>query len=257
MRIFYNIDDIPGQIQSPSVTVGSFDGVHSGHIQILRTVIDTARKSSGESLVVTFDPHPREIVNTNGNPIRLLNTVDEKILLLDKAGIENVLIINFNREFSKLNYMEFAEKYLLEMIGAKNIILGYNHHYGHNREGGGSTLETLQNKYDFTVNQVPMYGSEEFKISSTTIRDLISSGDIETANRYLWQNYFTLGDAVSEYEIIITHDKKLLPPEGIYPVQISADGLTVQTNADIRSRKIILHEPISTLHGEALIQFQS
>ncbi|MCD7963121.1 MAG: adenylyltransferase/cytidyltransferase family protein [Rikenellaceae bacterium] len=258
MRVFRSLDEIRGKLTLPAVTVGSFDGVHRGHMQIVNKVIETAKETGGESLVITFDPHPREVVNKNGNPIKLLTTVEEKIYLLGKAGIENIFIIDFNSEFSRMSYSEFAEEYLLKSIGARNIIAGYNHHYGHKRRGDKHNLESFGDRYDFMVYQIPMYGPEEVKVSSTTIRTMIAEGALTEANKYLWQDYTVFGEKVSDNELLVRNNKKLLPPDGTYCTAIENNGITSDCKCIVNGRNLIFSSSLNAIPGNTVVlRFQS
>jgi riboflavin kinase/FMN adenylyltransferase len=213
-RVFYSLDGIRGQVPNAAVTVGSFDGVHAGHRAILRVLAETAAKNGGESVVVTFDPHPRQVVGQDG--VALLNTLEEKLFLLERLGVDNVLVIPFTLEFSRLSSEEFTRRYLLEGIGAKSVVTGYNHRFGRGREGEGDVLEPF-----FEVVRVEKQQVADHKVSSTVIRELIRTGDLAAARRALVDPYFFIA-----HDGRYPHAEKLFPPDGVYPVTVD-DGEAV------------------------------
>ena len=230
MRIFYSLPEIEGQILHPAVTVGSFDGVHAGHRTILDKLKETADEIGGESVVVTFDPHPRQVLHPEDTSLKLLNSPEEKIYLLEQAGVDNLFIVSFTPEFSRLSSEGFVRRYLLEGIGAKAIVLGYNHHFGHGREGNRDYLEALKGRFDFEVCQLPKHDVDEQKVSSTVLRFLIDSGNLETAQELLGGPYFFIARkgecGLLEYD----EPLKLFPPEGTYPVIVDDGESLTATN---------------------------
>ena len=226
MRIFHSLPEIQGQILRPAVTVGSFDGVHAGHRTILGKLKESAARIGGESVVVTFDPHPRQVLHPEDTSLKLLNSTEEKIYLLEQAGVENLLVVPFTPEFSRLSSEEFARRYLLEGIGAKVIVMGYNHHFGHARQGDRNYLEELKGWYDFEVCQLPKHDVDEKKVSSTVLRFLIDSGDLETARELLEAPYFFIARKGECGLLEYREPLKLFPPEGTYPVTVD-DGVSL------------------------------
>ncbi|MDL2230412.1 FAD synthetase family protein [Alistipes sp. OttesenSCG-928-L06] len=235
MRVFHDLSEIKGQIRNGAVTVGSFDGVHAGHRVILDKLRETARQNDGESVVVTFSPHPRQVLHPEDRSLRLLNSPEEKTLLLEQAGIDNLFIVRFTPEFSRLSSEEFARRYLLEGIGAKTIVMGYNHHFGHGREGNRDYLESLKQTYDFQVFQLPKHDVAEQKVSSTVLRFLIASGQLDEANKLLGAPYFLIARRGECGLLDYDEPAKLLPPEGIYPVNVDSGESTVDTNLIVMS----------------------
>ncbi len=214
MRVFRSLDEIRGQIPNPAVTVGSFDGVHAGHRAILHTLVETARKNGGQSVVVTFDPHPRQVVESTG--VELLNSLEEKLFLLERLGVDNVLVVRFTPEFSRLSPEAFTRRYLIEGIGARSVVTGHDHRFGRGREGEGDLLESF-----FEVIRVPEQEVAGHKVRSTVVRGLIRAGDLAAANRCLVDPYFLIAEN-GEYP----HPEKLFPPDGDYPVTVD-DGQRV------------------------------
>jgi len=244
MRIFYDLPSLHGQIINPAVTVGSFDGVHAGHREILSCLRQCAARQGGESVVVTFDPHPRQVIQQEQG-VCLLNSLEEKIDLFEHIGIDNVLVIPFTPEFSRLSSAEFARRYLLEGIGAKTIVMGYNHHFGFGREGNRDYLEALRPEYDFEVCQLPKHDVADRKVSSTVLRSLIQSGDMASVNELLTEPYFFIarlsGNGLLEYG----EPLKLFPPEGTYPVEVENENSRFRTHLLIAPGKVLtLSDPV-------------
>lgn len=230
MRIYYSIDDF-SPVKNAVVTSGTFDGVHVGHKKILSRLTEVARKHDGETVVITFWPHPRLVLYPDDKDLRLLNTFEEKAELLKKQGIQHLLRIPFTKEFSQLSSAEFITRILVEKIGTKKLVIGYDHHFGKNREGSFEQLKLNGPKYGFDVEEIPKQDVDHVTVSSTTIRKSIESADLETANQLLGQPYMLSGRVVkgdqigrqigyptANIEIDSIH--KLIPADGIYAVHV-------------------------------------
>lgn len=243
MRVFRSLKDMHGAVKNPVVTVGSYDGIHKGHRYILEILKEESRRIGGESVVLTFDPHPRSVVSIDGGIPMLLNTIEEKEYLLEEAGIDNLFIVEFTESFSKLSSFEFLKQYLLDGIGTKVLIMGYNHQFGHNRQGDKDYLESLRLEYDFQVVQIPRYGIDDTKISSTTIRTLIEGGHMKETAKYLGEPYIIIGGFDGNSSINIENPDKLVPPDGMYDVEISLlrTSETISSTVKVYNRKIILN----------------
>jgi len=176
------------------VTTGSFDGVHVGHRTIINRLRAIAKDIDGVSVLVTFYPHPRKILypNTQGRDLQMINTQREKIQLLEKAGLDHLVIIPFSLEFSKMTSVDFIRKILVSKLHAKCVVVGFNHHFGHNREGDYEYLHELGKYYNFAVEEIPEQDIHNEFVSSTKIRKAILEGNIQRANAYLDHEYFVL-----------------------------------------------------------------
>ncbi len=217
MRVFKGFEELPS-FESAVVTVGSFDGLHRGHLSLLESVVDLARESGGESVVLTFDIHPRIVLGL-GDGLRLLTSVEEKIMVLDSIGIDNLVIIPFNRDFSRLSQEDFVRLYLVDKIGVKSLVMGYNHRLGRGNEGTHSELEALSRKCGFSVTKIEQWRSVEFdNVSSTTLRQLILNGDIERANSLLSRPFMILGRVDDARRVWVGEPLKIEPPAGRYEV---------------------------------------
>lgn len=234
MRIFNTFDEA-AIIRNPVVTTGSFDGVHIGHKTIINRLKMLARKYDGESVLITFDPHPRKVLypDTAGKDLKLINSHEEKLLMLEKAGLDNIIIINFTVEFSRTTSEQFVRDLLHEKLHAKVIVVGFNHHFGFNKEGDYRQLWNWQGLYNFEAEEIPEQEVYHETVSSTRIRQAINEGYIQRANAYLDHYYIIMG--ISEefqpphgsglpalLKINISEESKLIPPSGIYAVSVEA-----------------------------------
>lgn len=219
MQIFSANDVLP-VFRNPVVTVGSFDGVHLGHSLLLEIMRERAQASDGETVVVTFAEHPRKVLDAK-DEISLITSLREKILLLEKENIDNLVLLPFDEELSRLSPEEFLRDFLIGKLGAKELVVGYNHHFGHNKEGDAAALKGLEEKYGFRVHEAPCFDSRGEKISSTAIRKAIANGDMRHAERLLGHPYIIMA-AVGERGELMTDDaRKLLPAAGRYHVGVN------------------------------------
>ncbi len=221
MKVHFGFDTLPA-FHSPVVTVGSYDGVHCGHRAILSRINELAKSSGGESVVITFAPHPRIVLGT-ADGLRLLNTLDEKIVLLEEAGVDHLIVASFTEEFSRLSSEEYVRNYLVEKVGVRTLVVGYNHHFGHNKDGDFRFLQSLQNEYGFEVCEISRQQIDNEKVSSTVVRGLIAEGDMVHAKQLLGRPYILIAN-LKEY---VADPYKLLPPNGRYRVQIEGQGSAV------------------------------
>jgi riboflavin kinase/FMN adenylyltransferase len=233
MRVFYDIDEIKKDLNT-YLTLGTFDGLHLGHQQILKEVVDRSKKNSGRSFLVTFNPHPRLVLNSNVNKIKLLTTTEEKLKLIEELGIENVLVINFTKEFSQISSYSFIKDFLYEKIGLKEIIIGHDHQFGKGREGNREQLENTAASLNFSVDVIGPVTVNDTIISSTKIRHAITEGDIDKAAAFLGRFYSFEGRVIEGDKRgrtlgfptvnIAVEESKQLPKIGIYAGRIYVDG---------------------------------
>lgn len=220
MKIFYGFDNLP-TFRHPAVTVGSYDGVHGGHAVLLSAVRELAREHGGESIVVTFAPHPR-IVLESPVTLRILTTPEEKACLLERAGIDNLIFVPFTREFSRTDSREFVRRDLIGRLGVESLVMGYNHRFGHNKEGDFHRLHTLYEETGIEVREVGRCDIGGEKVSSTIIRQLIEQGEMAHAARMLCHPYLVIAD-IDAGEVRITDPYKLLPPAGCYEALVEGE----------------------------------
>jgi riboflavin kinase/FMN adenylyltransferase len=194
MKIYTDLKDFSAI--NPVVTIGTFDGVHQGHKKVIRRLQELAHKVKGETVIFTFYPHPRLVLNAENNGLRLINTLEEKKILLEAAGIDHLVIYPFTKEFSKLSYVEFVEQILVRQLGMKYLVVGYDHRFGHNREGKYEDLKVFADKLNFKIERQDVLNMDAINVSSTKVRKAIAEGDIKTANKYLGYRFFIKGDVV-------------------------------------------------------------
>ncbi len=235
MQVHRDITNLPS-FKNAAITIGTFDGVHTGHLQIIRQLKKEAQQNNGETVIITFDPHPRMILNRikGQPPIKLLNTLTEKIELLNKQDIDHLVIVPFTLEFSNQSAEEYIKDFLVSKFHPKTIITGYDHRFGKNRTGDYKLLEKYQDKYNYRVKEIPEHVLDHVTISSTKIRHALSEGDISTTNEYLGYDYFFEGTVINGNKLgrtlgyptanlLINGKNKLIPANGIYAVTVDID----------------------------------
>ncbi len=216
------------------VTIGTFDGAHLGHKAILNRVVETAKKENLDSVVLTFFPHPRMVLQQISD-IKLINTIDERTQLLKKSGLDHLVIHPFTHAFSRLTALEYVRDILVNSLKAKKIIIGYDHRFGRNRNADIDDLKEFGRTYNFEVEEISAKEIDDVAISSTKIRKALNEGDIETANSYLGYNYMISGEVVQGKAIGRTikyptanlklkENYKLIPKNGVYVVQSKIDS---------------------------------
>ena len=230
MRIYQDLSEVPYN-KNTVLTLGTFDGIHLGHKQIVGEVVRKASDLGSRSFVVTFYPHPRNVISGQ-NDIRLLSTPDEKARMFEEFGIQNLLIIKFTKEFSQLSPDKFIENYIINGIGAREIVIGYDHHFG---RGRGGDIEFLKNKgidSGFKVTAVPAFKLDGITVSSSKIRKAVMEGNLSQANNFIGRNYSFSGIVIKgdkrgrelgfpTANLKIENDEKLLPAIGIYAVEVN------------------------------------
>lgn len=225
MRVYRGLEGLP-KFNRAVATMGSFDGVHGGHFVLIQRVIARARELSGESIILTFDPHPRYVLGTDDG-MQLLSTLEEKVYLLERAGVDNLVIIPFTKEFSRQTPAEFIENYLSK-VGIQRLIVGYNHRFGHNKQGDYGYLERENNGLE--IEMVEQQRIQDDKVSSTIIRNAILSGDMTQAAKLLSHPYTIACYVKHDGSVEKVEQEKLLPPTGEYTIRLNGlDGLlTIQ-----------------------------
>ena len=248
MKIFRNFDEADS-IHNAVVTTGSFDGVNIAHKVLLQRLKKLADETGGETVLITFQPHPRKVLypDTAGKDLYLINSQREKIELLRKAGLDNLIIVDFTLEFSKITSVDFVKNILLNKIHARKIVIGFNHHFGHNREGDYEALRQLGMEYGFDVEEIPEQDIENETVSSTKIRKALLEGNIQKANAYLDHQYIIMGliqdvkpklraIGFPSFSIKIEEESKLLPPDGVYAVSVTDEINTYRGMCFIKKR---------------------
>ena len=233
MRIFDNLKSYSSEKESV-LTIGTFDGIHIGHNKILKTLVEESKKNKLSSLIITFFPHPRMILQKS-NEIKMIDTMDEKIHLLEKAGIDNLIIHPFDHNFSKIRAKDFVEDILVNKLKIKQIIIGYDHRFGKDREASVEDLKKFGLDYMFNVNEIPAQEIDSIAISSTKIREAILTGEIKKCNEFLGRNFMLTGKVVygeglgkkmnfPTANIKIKENYKIIPKNGVYLVKTALNS---------------------------------
>src|ERR1041385_1167713 len=195
MKVYQSIEEFPG-IANAVVTIGTFDGVHAGHQQIIGRLTELAKENKSETVLLTFFPHPRMVLQPDDNDLKLITTMPERIELLKRFGIDHLIIQPFSKEFSRIGAVEFVRDILVNKIGMKTLVIGYDHHFGRNREGSYKDLEEMAPVYKFRLVEISEHVVNEVAVSSTKIRNALLTGDILTANKLLGHDYTLSGTVV-------------------------------------------------------------
>lgn len=231
MLVHTNIDQLP-KFRNAAVTIGTFDGVHRGHQKIIDQLKAEARAVDGESVIITFHPHPRKIVGNQASEIRLLNTIPEKERLLASLGVDHLVIVPFTDEFANQHAIDYVEQFLVAHFHPKTIIIGYDHRFGKNREGNYQLLEAMKDRLQYHLIEIPEKVVRNNSISSTNIRKALINADVITANELLGYQYFFEGLVIQGNKLgrtigyptanlRIEDSEKLIPGNGVYAVRIA------------------------------------
>ena len=231
MQIHRNPDELPA-FRNAVVTIGTFDGVHMGHRQIIYKLIDEASACNGETVIITFHPHPRKVVSSTILGVRLINTLDEKIELLEKLGIDHLVIVPFTDAFANQEAEDYVSQFLVNRFHPHTIIIGYDHRFGKERRGDYRLLEKLAPVYGFQLKEIPKHVLDEISISSTRIREALLEGQVERASGLLGYPFFFTGTVVHgdklgrklgypTANLHVEDEEKIIPANGIYAVYAS------------------------------------
>jgi len=224
------------QKQHTVLTIGTFDGVHIGHQKIIKRLVEVASSKNLEATLLTFFPHPRMVLQKDAD-IKLINTIDEKEQILKQFGIKNLIVEKFTKDFSRLSANAFVEDILVKQLKAKYIIIGYDHHFGRNRNANIEDLKQFGHQFNFEVEEISMQDIDDVAISSTKIRKALIDGNIQTANKYLGYNFMLSGTVAKgkglgktiQYptaNLNIEESYKLIPKQGVYVVKAIIDNKT-------------------------------
>lgn len=274
MNIFYDLERIH-EIPNPVLTIGTFDGVHLGHQKIISFLNSEAKKINGESVLFTFFPHPKMVLQPDNHGVKLIQTQEEKLEKLKQTGLKNIIIHPFTHEFSQLTALEFVRDFLVKKLNVQHLVIGYDHQFGKNREGGIEFLKKVAPEFNFELTEISAKEIDEVNISSTKIRNAIQEGDIETTNAFLGTPFSLRGEVVSGMQngrkfgfptanLDLKSDLKLLPPDGIYVVKVQLQSgeinhgiLSIGTNPtvsekNIRTVEVYLLDFSANLYGTLL-----
>ena len=233
MKVYRSLEQLP-VFTKAVITIGTFDGVHLGHQQIIKQLLQEAKATDGESVLISFYPHPRKILQPERN-IAQLTTLEERIELLKQQGLDNLVVVQFNKKFSKQTAQQYIKDFLVDLFHPSLIIIGYDHKYGNNREGDYLLLEEMGETYNYVVEEIPQQVLNEVAVSSTKIRDALQKGNIEMANQLLGYSYFFKGYVIEGNKLgrklgfptanlQMEDPDKLVPANGVYAVEAQIEG---------------------------------
>ena len=235
MKVHYSTDQLPA-FRNAVITIGTFDGVHCGHQQIINTLKTEAANVGGESVIITFHPHPRKVVSSAVTGIRLINTLTERIELIEKSGVDHLVIVPFTDYFAIQSAEEYISDFLVDKFHPHTIIIGFDHRFGHGRVGNFKLMEEKAAAYNYILKEIPEHVSDAVKVSSSNIRQAILHGQVEEANRWLGYPFFFEGEVVHGDKIgrtigyptanlKSTDEEKIVLGDGIYAVYTEVDGI--------------------------------
>lgn len=233
MRVFRGLENLP-EFKNPVFTTGTFDGVHTGHQEIIRRLNQLAADSNGENIILTFHPHPRMVLHKDDSNLKLLNTLEEKTTLLSRYGVDNLVVTPFSKEFSQLTAEQYVEDFIWKKFYPRKVVMGFNHRFGNNRTGDINLMTLMGKKLGFEVEEIEAQMVENISVSSTKIRNALTGGDIETANSLLGHSYTLTGKVVTgehlgkklgfpTANLKIEDADKLIPANGVYAVLVKVD----------------------------------
>jgi riboflavin kinase/FMN adenylyltransferase len=233
MKIYNSLDEFIRQ-ENAVVTIGTFDGVHIGHRKIISRLKEVAQQVGGETVILTFFPHPRMILHPEDVNLKLITTIEEKAELLEQLGVDHLIVTPFTRDFSNLSSEDYIKQILVERIGTKRIVIGYDHRFGKNREGGFQDLLRFSQQYNFEVEEIPEQDIHDVAVSSTKIRQALLSGDVKTAGDFLGYPFHLTGKVIKGDQLgrklgyptanlFVNETYKILPADGVYAFEVEID----------------------------------
>lgn len=263
MKVYNNFSDYKNdRVQSSAskaiVTIGTFDGVHLGHQAILKDMVNAAKEIDGETVVITFYPHPRQVLNIDSPNLRFINTQEEKLRLLESIGIDNVIVVNFTKEFSLISSESFISDYIVKNIAPVKLVIGYDHHFGKNRMGDFNLLQDMKNKYNFELQRVKAQDVENIAVSSTKIRHALKQGDVAHANALLGYQYSYLGKVVSGNKIgreigyrtanlDVKKEYRLIETPGVYATYVDYEDISYKSMTYIGKKPTVNNDDVENI----------
>jgi riboflavin kinase/FMN adenylyltransferase len=249
LKIYNHLSEFK-RLNNAVATIGTFDGVHFGHQKIINRLCELARTTGGESVILTFFPHPRLIIDPENQDLKMINTIEEKAEILAGLGVDHLIITPFTRDFSNLSPSEYIQNILVDTIGIKQIIVGYDHRFGKDRSGGMKDLVAFAAPYGYQIEEIGEQDINDVAVSSTKIRESLLSGQVGLAAAYLGYNFSLYGPVIKgdkigrtigfpTANIFIEQPYKLIPSDGIYAVTVETDGQSYKGMAYIGQRPTI------------------
>lgn len=251
MKVYHNLNEFK-PLKQAIATVGTFDGVHVGHQKLLKRIKELAHKEGGETVLLTFHPHPRLVLFPDDNDLKLITTLEERIERLSQTGLDHLIIHPFTTEFSRTTAIEYVRDILVEQIGVKKLVIGYDHHFGRNREGSLENLKELAPTFGFVVEEIPAQEIKDVNVSSTKIRNALNEGDVKKANSFLGYHFQLSGTVVKGSEIgsslgfptaniEVDNPNKIIPAPGVYATQAIINGREYKSMTNLGFRPTV-HE---------------
>lgn len=251
MAIFYNTDHLP-VFNNPVITIGTFDGVHHGHCEILNEVVHQAQQIGGESIVLTFHPHPRKLLFPDQS-LKTLTTLEQKLQLISEAGVDHIVVVPFTHAFAALSATEYIEDFLVKIFHPSRIVIGYDHHFGHDRTGNIELLKSLERRYGFTIQEIPAQLIEQAAVSSTKIRHALQEGRVDEAAKMLGRSYAVKGKVLRGAQLGRTigfptanlqpeDADQLIPANGVYAVLVHHHNKQYKAMLNIGYRPTVSNE---------------
>ncbi|SHF07784.1 bifunctional riboflavin kinase/FAD synthetase [Pedobacter caeni] len=249
MKTYHHLSEFK-KLDNAVATIGTFDGVHFGHQKIIKRLCELAKSTGGESVILTFFPHPRMIIDPENQDLKLINTVDEKIKILAELGVDHLIITPFTRDFSNLSPAEYIKNILVDTIGIKQLIVGYDHRFGKDRKGGMQELEMFSRQFDYQIEEIAKQDIDDVAVSSTKIRKALLNGEVALAASYLGYHFSLHGRVIKgdkigrtigfpTANIFLEETYKLIPSDGIYAVTVDMGTESYKGMAYIGQRPTI------------------
>lgn len=251
MKVYHNLNEFK-PLKQAIATVGTFDGVHIGHQKLLKRIQELAEREKGETVLLTFHPHPRLVLFPDDNDLKLITTLDERIERLSRTGLDHLIVHPFTSEFSRTTAIEYVRDILIKQIGVKKLVIGYDHHFGRNREGSLDNLKEMAPTFGFEVEEIPAQEIKDVNVSSTKIRNALNEGDVKKANSFLGYHFQLSGTVVKGSEIgsslgfptaniEVDNPNKIIPAPGVYATQAVINGREYKSMTNLGFRPTV-HE---------------
>lgn len=256
MKIFYGTEQLL-DCSKAVITIGTFDGVHQGHKKILQSVVSAAKEIGGNSILITFNPHPRKLIFPN-EPLKLLSTLEERLALVEDAGIDVAVVVPFTQQFAAMSADDYIRNFLVKIFKPELIIIGYDHHFGHDRTGDITMLRSYSQQYEFEVKEIPAQLISEAAVSSTQVRKAIVAGSVESARQMLGEAYSISGRVVKGAQrgrtigyptanIELPDMDKLVPKQGVYAVRVFIDNQVLSGMLNIGLNPTVTDEALQKI----------
>jgi riboflavin kinase/FMN adenylyltransferase len=260
LNIYHQLSDFT-KLPNAVVTIGTYDGVHLGHQKIIKRLCELAKATGGETVILTFFPHPRMIIDPENQDLKLINTIKEKAEILANLGVDHLIITPFTRDFSNLSPTDYIKNILIDTIGTKHIIVGYDHRFGKDRKGGMKELIEFSKVYNYSIEEIPEQDINDVAVSSTKIRKALLSGDVSLAAEYLGYHFAINGPVIKgdkigrtigfpTANIFVEETYKLIPGDGIYAVTVEMSFEEESKNSEVKSQNTNLNNALSTFNSQ-------